>query len=133
MTFCLYISDSYQVFETKLSDRYGGYLWWVSASTDVLPRFAKTCAIQKPRSVGFPWINPQAPVGDPDLCSPLGQRGSTTVKNQLQIALEPSARQDNQRTRSKQIDPEGKTGTQSIKQTDRNRPRVRTENNQHSR
>jgi hypothetical protein len=44
--------------------------------------------------------------------------------------LEPSTRQENQGTRSKQIDPEGKTGTQSIEQTDRNRRRVRTENNQ---
>ena len=52
MTFCLYISDSGQKFRTKLSDKYGGYLWQVPASTDVLPRSVKTCAIQKLRSVG---------------------------------------------------------------------------------
>ena len=58
MTFCLYISDSDKNFRTKLSDKYGGYLWQVPASTDVLPRSVGhlTCRfpMDKPNTCGWP-------------------------------------------------------------------------------
>ena len=59
-------------FRTKLRDKYGGYLWQVPASADVLPRSVKTCAIQKLRSVGhltceFPTDKPAGTCGWPRL------------------------------------------------------------------
>jgi len=79
-------------FRTKLSDKYGGYLWQVPASTYVLPDLQRPVP---PRNsdlwvtwpVGFLRINPQVLVGDPDSCSPLSRaafgvgRGKYLLKN----------------------------------------------------
>jgi len=59
-------------FRTKLSDKYGGYLPLQMCYPDLQrPVPPRNSDLWVTWPVGFPQINPQVLVGDPDSCSPL--------------------------------------------------------------